>query len=157
MTGIYYADLFEINGKGCLVMGFGKSKTCRSYTGDSTVEITSDYTCFEKCNNDLIGYSGYSLLLKHQIDKQTDHNTVVKFILRMLNNEETKFLKIKDITSVDLDTIVKMCEFNINYDQPSDRSNEFRTLIQDSGISFLLVPWCDSMETKGNKIRNYIK
>lgn len=32
MTGIYYADLFVINGKGCVVMGCGKSQTCRSYT-----------------------------------------------------------------------------------------------------------------------------
>ena len=75
----------------------------------------------------------------------------------MLDEYETEQLNIKEITKVDLDTIVKMCEFNVNFNQYSDRTNEFKTLISDSDICFLLVPWCDSMVTKGNKISNYVK
>ena len=33
MTGIYYADLFVINGKGCVVMGCGKSKHADAIQG----------------------------------------------------------------------------------------------------------------------------
>ena len=47
MTGIYYADLFVINGKGCVVMGCGKSQTCRSYTGETTKEVMTDSLRFD--------------------------------------------------------------------------------------------------------------
>lgn len=57
MTGIYYADLFKINGRGCLIMGFGKSKTCRNHTGEDTVEICSDSIRLENQDNKLIGYA----------------------------------------------------------------------------------------------------
>ncbi len=158
MTGVYYADIFEINDKGCIIMGYGKSKTCRKYTGESTVEITNDMACFEKSNNDLLGYSGYGLMMPpYSIDKQSAPHTIISYILRMLDEEETNKMNINQITSVNIDTIIEMCQFNINYGQSSDRSTEFRNLIQSSNITFLLVPWCDSMETKGNIISNYIK
>ena len=48
MTGIYYSDLFVINNIGCLIMGYGKSITCRSFTGDSTKEICTDSIRLEK-------------------------------------------------------------------------------------------------------------
>lgn len=157
MTDVYYADLFNINSKGCLIMGFGKSRTCRNYTGQSTKEISTDFVCFEKSNNDLIGYSGYALMARRPINPKTDPHITINYILRMLNKEETEQLGIQQITSVDLDTIVKMCEFNVNFNQACDRTDEFRSLISNSNIKFLLVPWCDSMEIKGKLISNYIK
>lgn len=157
MTNVYYADLFIINGQGCLVMGFGKSLTCRKYTGELTKEISSDFVCFEKCDNSLIGYSGYGMLAHRPVDPETDQHTVIKYILRMLDETETEQLGIKEVTSVDLDTIVEMCEFNVNFAQDCDRTNEFKKLISNTDISFLLIPWCNSMETKGNKISRFVK
>lgn len=64
MTGIYYADLFVINGKGCVVMGCGKSQTCRSYTGETTKEVMTDSLRFDVEGNSLVAYgdAGMGLL-----------------------------------------------------------------------------------------------
>jgi len=41
MTGIYYADLLQINGFGCLIMGYGKTKACASL-----LKYSAKPTCF---------------------------------------------------------------------------------------------------------------
>lgn len=152
MTGIYYGDLFIINGCGCLVMGYGKSKTCRHFTGENTIEVFTDLIKLDIQNNELIGYAS--------IDNSC--NTKIRYLVRMLNKEETQKLNCTDIVKINKDQYATMCDINIIYglnseQEQANRREEFRCLIKNVDLICILVPWCTSMENKGNLIGNYIK
>lgn len=158
MTGIYYSNLFIINNKGCLIMGYGKSQTCRSFTGDSTKEICSDSIRLEKEDRELIGYAdpGMGIL---PFNKNMASSTHISYLIRMLSEEETKQLKCFDIIEIEKDRWAKLSDFNIAFgvENENERREEFLLLIGEVQLICILVPWCKDMQTKGKLISNYIK
>lgn len=157
MTGIYYSDLFVINGCGCLVMGYGKSQTCRHYTGDGTIEICSDSIRLENCGGVLFGYADPAMGLL-PFDKTKAQNTQIKYLVRMLDKEETQKMG-SSITEVSKEEFSSWCDFNVTFGvhNPSERREEFKGLINDVDLICILVPWCEDMEKKGRLIQDYIK
>lgn len=158
MTGIYYSDLFIINGSGCLVMGFGKSRTCRNYTGENTVEICTDSIRLEKHNNELFGYADLTIGLL-PFEKGKAQNTKIKYLIRMLDEKETDEMKCTAITEIDKNQYSLLCDFNITFGirNAQERREEFKNLINNVELICILVPWCIDMESKGKMIRDYIK
>jgi len=158
MTGVYYSDLFVINGSGCLVMGFGKSKTCRNYTGDNTKEICSDSIRLEYKDNKLFGYADPTMGML-PFDKEKVENTQIKYLIRMLDEGETEKLSCNNIVEIDKDYYIKLCDFNITFgiSNVDERRMEFKTLIKDIDLKCIIVPWCIDMQTKGKLIADYIK
>lgn len=157
MTGIYYADLFKINNKGCLIMGYGKSKTCRWYTGEDTEEIGSDSVRFERRDNELIGMFDPTMGLVDN-DNLNFNALKVEYLLRMLNESETKKYKIVEPKVITMEEYIEKCTFNICFgcSDSMERLNEFIGLVKGLEVKYLLVPWCDTMEEKGKKIKNVI-
>ena len=142
MTGIYYADLFVINGKGCVVMGCGKSQTCRRYTGETTKEVMTDSLRFDVEGNSLVAYgdAGMGLL---PFDSQRCPKIFVDYFIYMQAKDETGFREIQEISN---NEFCEMADFN-----------EFKDLLADRDLKFISVPWGDSMETKGAMIKAYVK
>lgn len=114
MTGIYYSDLFIINNKGCLVMGYGKSQICRSSTGDSTKKICSDSIRLENEDGELIGYADPCMGIL-PFNKNVASSMHISHLIRMLSEEETKQLKCSDIREIEKDQWAKLSDFNITY------------------------------------------
>lgn len=158
MTGIYYADLFKINQKGCLVMGFGKSRTCRHYTGENTEEICSDSIRLEVNNHKLFGYAdaGMGYL---PFNKDKAKNTEIKYLIRMLDKKETVEFQCEAIQTIDKDYFILLSTSNIicGVADEKERMQEFSSLINDVDLICIIVPWCSTMDEKGNLIRNFIK
>lgn len=155
MTGIYYADLFVINGKGCVVMGCGKSQTCRSYTGETTKEVMTDSLRFDVEGNSLVAYgdAGMGLL---PFDSQRCPKIFVDYFIYMQAKDETGFREIQEISN---NEFCEMADFNIifNICNEEERRAEFKDLLADRDLKFISVPWGDSMETKGAMIKAYVK
>lgn len=158
MTEIYYSDLFVINGCGCLIMGFGKSKTCRKYTGNDTIEICSDSIRLERRDDKLFGYADPTMGML-PFNKEVAPNCQIKYLVRMLDKEETQGLKCDSIIEIEKGDYVRVCDFNITFGvhDKHERIKEFEMLIDDVDIICILVPWCDDMQAKGKMISSYIK
>lgn len=155
MTGIYYGDLFVINGKGCVVMGHGKSKTCRSYTGETTKEIMTDSLRFDVEDNRLVAYGDAGMGI-FPFDPQRCPKIFVDYFIYMQAEAETGFKEIQEIAN---NEFCKMADFNITYGvlDEEKRLAEFNDLLADRDLKFISVPWGDSMETKGAMISAYVK
>lgn len=154
MTGVYYADLFEINGVGCLVMGCGKSDACTNYTGESTKEIWLDSIRLEYSDGKLWGYVDPFMGFLPPV-KITD-GIEIKYLIYMDSEEETQN---SNIISISKDKFCMIAKSNIIYacTDIASRENEFKELIECSAVECIEVPWCDRIETKGELIKNYIK
>lgn len=157
MTDVYYADLFIINNCGCLVMGHGKSRVCRDYTGENTVEIGCDSIRLENNNNKLFGYSDVGMGL-FKFDKETSANCQIKYLIRMLNEEETNRLECNNIKIINKDEYINLCKFNItfNAENQSERIKEFKVLINNADLTCIIVPWCSTIEEKGRMLKDFI-
>ena len=155
MTGIYYGDLFVINGKGCVVMGHGKSKTCRNYTGDTTKEIMTDSLRLSIEDNRLVAYgdAGMGLI---PFDSQRCPKIFVDYFIYMQAEDETSSKEIREISNSEF---CEMADFNITYGvrNEDERRTEFTNLLVGKDLKFISVPWGDSMETKGAMISAYVK
>ena len=158
MTEPYYSDLFVINNKGCLIMGSGKSQTCRLFTGESTKEICTDSIRLEVLGKELIGYGDPSMGMI-LFNKESSSNTPIHYLVRMLDKNETKQLKCSGIIEIDKKEYADLCDFNITFavKDENKRRKEFLSLIQNVDVTCILVPWCIDMETKGKLISEFIK
>lgn len=155
MTGIYYGDLFVINGIGCVVMGHGKSKTCRDYTGETTEQIMTDSLRFDLEDNSLVAYgdAGMGMI---PFDPQRCPRMLVNYFIYMQAAEETDFNTIQEVSN---NEFCKIADFNITFGSSDveERRVEFKDLLVGKNLKFISVPWCDSMETKGAMISAYVK
>lgn len=155
MTGIYYGDLFVINEKGCVVMGHGKSKTCRNYTGETTKEIMTDSLRFNVEGNRLVAYgdAGMGIL---PFDPHRCPKILVDYFIYMQAEDETGFREIQEISN---NEFCEIADFNITYGvrDEEERRAEFSDLLAGRELKFISVPWGDSMETKGAMISAYVK
>ncbi len=155
MTGIYYGDLFVINGKGCVVMGHGKSKTCRNHTGETTKEVMTDSLRFEVEGNRLVAYGDAGMGI-FPFDPQRCPKMYVDYFIYMQTEGETNVRQIQKISN---NEFCKIADFNITYGvlDEEERRAEFSNLLVDGELKFISVPWGDSMETKGAMISAYVK
>lgn len=154
MTGIYYADLFEINGYGCVIMGHGKTKVCRYYIKNKTEEIAADSIRFNIENSQLWAYADIGMGI-FPFNAETSKHIEVKYLIYMDDENENHCDYIKEISK---DEFCNKANFNITYaaSDMTAREEEFKLLIKDVDIKCIEVPWCDTVEIRGSLIRNYI-
>ena len=154
MTGIYYSDLFVINGKGCLVMGSGKSDVCRNYTGSNTEMMGLDSIRLDADGARLIGYYDVTMGLIAR-DKSTMPSCEINYLIRMLSSQETTDNKIKVISKREF---IEMSIFNIVYGVLDGklRIKEFAQLVEKANLVCITVPWCETREEKGQLISKFI-
>lgn len=153
MTGIFYADIFVINGKGCVIMGSGKSKTCRNYTGEGTVEIVTDSIRLEYDNNELIGYGDVTMGFL-PFDKEKTPKATIAYLIYMQGEGEGDN---KEILTVTKEEFCELAARNIEYALREEGMKQFVESISQADITCISVPWCDSMETKGALIAAKVK
>lgn len=154
MTGIYYSDLFIINGKGCLVMGSGKSRVCRNFTGSNTQLVGLDSIRLEVNKDKLFGYSDATMgMIK--LKKSEMPNCEINYLIHMLDPKKTTSNKIKEISK---DEFIKISKFNISYGANNDklRVKEFQQLIEKINLICITVPWCETGEERGQLISKFI-
>lgn len=155
MTSIYYSDLFSINGKGCLVMGSGKSDVCRNCTGANTETIGLDSIRLELNDKKLLGYydAGMGMI---KIEKSKMPNCEIHYLIYMLSNKETTDDQVKEISK---EKLITLSNFNITFDVKNSelRLKEFEELISNSNVICITVPWCQTREEKGQLISKFIK
>jgi hypothetical protein len=160
MTDVYYADLFIINGKGCVIMGHGKSVVCRNHTDESTEEISSDFVCFD-INKDgrLCALSGYVCMIAPlSVNRASEESIPVDYFIYM-RDERTAgaYSEVQELTA---DEFRNIADFNITFGVQGvkERRREFIELISSSpDIKYIAVPWCESVEEKGTLLFNYLK
>lgn len=154
MTGIYYSDLFVINGKGCLVMGSGKSDVCRNYTGSNTKMVGLDSIRLEADGVKLFGYYDVTMGFIPQ-DKSKMCSCEINYLIRMLSSQETTDNKIKEISK---NEFIEISAFNILYNAIDGKSRikEFEQLIEKANLVCITVPWCETCEEKGKLISRFI-
>lgn len=162
MTEIFYADLFLINGKGCVIMGHGKSKTCRYYTGTETKEISSDMVAFEVVNGELQAINGISLMAaKFGLKgKSEETGTKVDYFIYMMDEEKTSA---NNVVSLSKEQFCEFADHNITFAAMTegrsldDARKEFVSVIENADVKYIAVPWCDSMEEKGALVAANVK
>jgi len=154
MTGIYYADLFQINGCGCLIMGHGKTKACVSLLEDPAGMIMNDSIRLEYSDNELLGYGDATMGLLP--DMLLTDSVEIKYLIYMDSEEETQT---SEIVQISKDKFCTLAKSNIvcGVCDKLARENEFRLLIDNSDVICIEVPWCESEMSKGELIRQYIK
>lgn len=147
ITGIYYADLFEINGKGCVIMGHGKSKTCRNHTGSTTKEIMTDSIRFSKNGRELTAY-GDAAMGFIPFNPSKHPSTKVDYMVYMYDEDETKGTSVKKISKR---KFRNLADFNVTMGtlDMREREKEFAKLLKGTDVICLAVPWCKTMEQKG--------
>lgn len=159
MTGTYYCDLFKINGKGCVVMGSGKSMACAMYTGQSTQDIMRDFARFDIENGKLYAYGDLTIGGAIDFDMSKAPKIKIDYFIWMQFEYEPMVDGVKEITRKEFRTVADFnVIFGVSDDTIEDRRIEFGELIsQDEHLRFIKVPWCETVEQKGKLISEYIK
>ena len=161
---IFYADIFVINKKGCLVMGYGKSKACRNYTGESTKEIGCDFACITEDDKNVYGHFEMNIRAEGVPDP-IGNRVKLDYFIRMLDEEETKNYGMKyDVKEITLDEYIELCEHNITFAMNGfmpyndlEKKEYFTQIVKGKDVKCILIPWCDSLEKKGTLISKAIK
>lgn len=165
MTEQYYADLFEINGKGCVIMGHGKTRAIRRHTGEETKELSTDMTKFDVVDGELVAMGAlHDMAMAAGLVKETFVQPKIKvdYFIYMRDVEETT---VKEITEVSKEEFCKLAEFNATFPcqfpniriGADDRRKEFAELLENADVKCIAVPWCDTMEEKGVLVAAYVK
>ena len=154
MTGIYYCDMFVINGKGCVVMGHGKSKVCRNYTGDKTEELMTDFARFDIKDENLFAQGDFPMG-RMFVDLSKLPQMKVDYFVYMQSEKESS----KEIEEINGEDFIKVAFFNITFGaEVKGRVKEFENIISSvKGLKFITVPWGKTIEEKGEMIRKYFE
>lgn len=164
MKEVFYGDIFVINGKGCLLFGSGKTKAGREASlDDEKNEIALDFACIERVGQTV--YGSFDLPSSFpRIGMNPNPNTTrveLTVFIRFLNQDETNhYYKngILQIREISYDDFINLSEFNICFNLGNIGLEIFRELTHNSNVDkFLIVPWMDSHQTKGDMLRNYIQ
>lgn len=165
MTEQYYADLFVVNGKGCVIMGHGKSRAIRRFTGEDTKELSTDMVKFERVDSKLIAMGAMMDIAEamgHTVDTFIQEKTDVDYFIYMKSAEQTTS---KDVIEVSKEEFCELADFNATFPcqfphikiSIDNRRKEFASLLENANVKCITVPWCDTMEEKGALVAAYIK
>lgn len=174
---IFYADAFVIEGKGCLIMGHGKTKMGQLATDNvRDDEIGPDEICLIREGDRL--YAQFEMA--HLPDSYVPTPHPIRHMVRCLSDEESAQIfksHPRKLFLTDYDKFVQLCHFNITfhadpggvlraklgpryeeYASPSKRVERFRSLTSGiPGMQFIVVPWMDSVEEKAKILREYLR
>ncbi len=86
-NNIFYGDICKINGQGCLIFGFGKSKAAQIASSDNM--IAYDMECLTKDDEGTL-YGHFETEIRAKgISDPIKERIEIKHFLRMLDQEET--------------------------------------------------------------------
>ncbi len=170
LENIFYGDLFKIENKACLIFWYGKTKACRSCLETEKDELGLDFICLTEENNQLYCHNEFEY--RHiKVEDTISKKVKIDYFVRMLDNDETeevmKIFKdnIKKVHLISLEQFIELSKFNITYNvsinpeilTPTNRLKKFIDLVKDKNINCIMVPWCNSLEEKGELLKNFIK
>ena len=172
---IYYSDMFLINGKGCLVIGHGKSD-CAQIASDKNREneVGQDSICLSRKGDDLYGHFEMSHIPDSFEPKPHKINTFV----RCLSKEETEQTfngRKLEILLAEHDSFFQSCRFNITftvdpmgllrkslgeryaeYVDQDQRGHCFYDITRGlKDIKYLVLPWMPSVEEKSELLKQH--
>ena len=176
IMNIYYSDMFIINGRGCLIMGHGKSHCARIASGDSrSNEVGQDLICLSRTGDELFGHYEMS----HVPNVFKPEPSKIEVFVRCLSEEETNktFNGNKlDILFAEHDSFFQACRFNITftvdpmgtlrqslgnrypeYVDHDQRGIRFHKLTSGlPGAKYLVLPWMPSVEEKATLLKSNV-
>lgn len=175
---IFYADAFVIEGRGCLIMGHGKTKMGQLATDNvRDDEIGPDEICLIREGDRL--YAQFEMVQLPDSYVPTPHH--IHHMIRCLSEAETAQIFTshpRKLFLTDYEKFVQLCQFNITfqadlmgalrskmgteryeeYASPSKRVERFRALTSGiPGMQFIVVPWVDSVEEKAKMLREHLR
>lgn len=156
---IYYGDIFKICNQGCLIFGHGKTKACRKCIEFDEDEIALDFACLTSDDKNIYGHFDIGMMAEG-VEDSINERIPIKFLLRMLSEEETVSFSIDAPVMIELDTFVTLCEFNINYQVKQtieDRKERFKKLTKNKKLYCYLVPYCTTVEHKAKFVKDLVR
>lgn len=176
-NNIFYGDICKINGQGCLIFGFGKSKAAEIASSDNM--IAYDMACLTKDEEGAL-YGHFETEIRAKgIRDPIKERIEIRYFLRMLDQEETnKLLEInphlKELDSlieIPYESFIISSRFNITFTAPVDlpfrpkgspeierdpekRIERFIKLSKDSNVRTFVVPWRETVEDKAKMIKD---
>jgi hypothetical protein len=174
---IFYADAFIIEGKGCLIMGHGKTSMGKLASDKVREnEIGPDQICLIRDGNTLYGQYDLDLVPDTYVPKPH----VIHHMVRCLNKDETAAIfqsNVRKLFLTSYDRFVQLCQFNITFTidpmgtmrarmgeayaehvSPQKRIERFRQLTASiPGMQFIVLPWMDTVEEKVLLLREHLK
>lgn len=174
---IYYADLFRIEGKIWMIMGYGKSEAARLASDDDRdCDLSRDCVALKVSDNELFGrYDPGTLGAYNDEDSELHKFHKIDFISFCLSQEQTKKIfssSARKIINCDPNLMSKLsviypypaytAQFVFSplemeeLSDPERRSNAFLKLVTDCNFNNLvLVPFMNELESKAELYRKY--
>lgn len=176
-NNIFYGDICKINGKGCLIFGFGKSIAAQIASFDNM--IAYDMACLTKDDDGTL-YGHFETEIRAKgIEDPIKERIEIKYFLRMLDQEETNKLlginphlkKLDRLIEISYENFIEISQFNITFTAPVDipfkpeglpeierdpkkRIEHFIKLSKDSNVRSFVVPWRETVEDKAEMIKS---
>ncbi|AYC54127.1 hypothetical protein P8818_16545 [Bacillus velezensis] len=175
-NNIFYGDICKINGQGCLIFGFGKSKAAQIASSDNM--IAYDMACLTKDDEGTL-YGHFETEIRAKgISDPIKERIEIKHFLRMLDQEETNKLlwinphlkELDRLIEIPYENFIEISQFNITFTAPADfpfrpeglpeierdpqkRIEHFIKLSKDSNVRTFVVPWRETVEEKAVMIK----
>ncbi|MCW8879404.1 MAG: hypothetical protein OQJ89_06775 [Kangiellaceae bacterium] len=175
---IYYADLFRIEGKVWMIMGYGKSEAARlASEDDRACDLSRDCVALKVSDNELYGrYDPGALGAYNDEDSELHKFHKIDFISYCLSPEQTNEVFVstaRKIIDCDPGLMSKLCviypypayaaQFAFSPEEIEEladserRSNTFLKLITASNFkNLVLVPFMSKLESKAELYKNYV-
>ncbi|MEC1275277.1 hypothetical protein ACR6EC_23640 [Bacillus subtilis] len=176
-NNIFYGDICKINGEGCLIFGFGKSRA--SEIASSNNMIAYDMACLTRDDEGTL-YGHFETEIRAKgIEDPIKERIEIKYFLRMLDQVETTRLlalnphmkKLDKLIEIPYASFIEISKFNITFTAPDDmpfkpaglpeiekdtqkRIEHFTELTKDSNVRAFMVPWRETVEDKAVMIKN---
>lgn len=158
----FYGDLFQINGCGVAIFGFGKTQVTRMAVGYSVeAELVTDHLFLRRDGDVLLAELDYA---RHGRYSTLPRWHQINAFVRCLGGDETESVYKhgpRAIREIDLETFIRACRWNIGYPMSAENLGErlaerepvFRSLVEGAVTRFALVPWMETPEEKAELYR----
>lgn len=171
---IYYADLFKINNKMWMIMGYGKSDAARiASNNDRACDLSRDCVAIREESGSLYGRYDPGALSDPESDLHKFHK--IDYVAYCLSPEQSdirfkggeRFIDSCDLNFLSCLSVVypypaysaQFCFTPKELEQLSDqnrRVEKFHEIVNAvSGCTLLIVPYMDTVEGKANLYRSY--
>jgi hypothetical protein len=180
INNLYYADAYIIEGKGCLILGNGKSKMGEIATNlNRDDEIGQDSICLTRDGSYLYAHYDVEFVLSASYNPKREP---IHHMVLCLDQERTKQIPETHRHmghSVEYDLFVGMSDYFITFTPPNGNFELIQTIGQANfdeytspekrrlrfiqltsnvpGMEYLVLPWMDDVRYKAAALQQYMK
>lgn len=173
VMNIFYSDMFIVNGKGCLIMGHGKSHCGRLASNHN--EVGQDHICLSRDNEHLYGH----FEMTHMPPSFSPKPQKIVTLVRCLSKVETENMfgdNEREVMFANQNNFFQSCKFNIcftvdplgmlqrelgerylEYSNDDHRGNRFFNLISNNeNLKYVVLPWMNDINEKAKMLKAYV-